>query len=119
MSGKQVWLAMLAFAFASTSGGGASAQTVASPQIHRVPLFMSDSNAVQQGFVRVINHSAEAGAVSVFAIDDAGNQFGPVTLSLRAGANQHFNSEDLEFGNASKGLDVGTGAGHRRLAAAV
>lgn len=109
MSRKYIWLAWLTFAFAGAQG--ASAQGSASLNVHRVPLFMSESNEVQEGFVRVINHSAEAGAVSVFAIDDAGGQFGPVTLSLGAGANQHFNSTDLEFGNAGKGLDTGTGAG--------
>ena len=42
---------------------------------------------------------------------------GPLTLRLGANRSLHFNSEDLERGNADKGLDgaAGTGAGDWRL----
>ena len=43
--------------------------------------------------------------------DDAGRTRGPVTLSLSARETRHFNSEDLETGNASKGLSRGLGDG--------
>ena len=76
-----------------------------------LPLFISASNPAQQGFARIINRSYGSGAVTIHAIDDAGRRRGPVTLSLDAGQAVHFNSNDLEMGNASKGLPGGVGAG--------
>ena len=78
---------------------------------HEVPLFMSAANPVQQGFVRVINRSAESGTVRIHAVDDSGRRAGPVTLSMSAEATSHFNSDDLEMGNPSKGLSGSTGSG--------
>ena len=80
-------------------------------------LFPAASDPQRQGFVRVINRSAEAGAVRVEAIDDAGTRRGPVTLSIAANETVHFNSDDLEQGNAGKGLPggLGSGEGDRRL----
>ena len=78
---------------------------------HEVPLFVSASHPVQQGFVRIINRSAESGTVRIHAIDDSGRRAGPVTLSLSAKATAHFNSDDLETGNPSKGLSGSTGSG--------
>ena len=71
----------------------------------------------RQGFVRVINHSGEPGEVRIEAVDDDGRAYGPVTLSVGANGTHHFNSEDLERGNANKGLSggVGTGQGGWRL----
>ena len=83
-----------------------------------LPFFPSASDAVGlQGFVRVLNHSAEAGEVRIDAIDDEGESYGPVTLPIDAGEAVHFNSEDLENGNAEKGLSgaVGPGEGAWRL----
>ena len=76
-----------------------------------VPLFPSASDAVRQGFVRVINRSPESGEVRITAIDDAGHRYPPVTLAIEAGAATHFNSDDLENGNAGKGLSHGIGSG--------
>ena len=75
------------------------------------------SDPVREGFVRVTNRSAEGGDVSIEAVDDAGMRVGPVTLSVGPGETVHFNSNDLEQGNASKGLPdgVGSGAGDWRL----
>ena len=47
----------------------------------------------------------------ITAIDDTGDRFGPITLELGAGRTVHFNSDDLERGNARKGLARGVGAG--------
>ena len=82
-----------------------------------VPLFLSASDPNRQGFVRVINHSTIAGDVEIYAFDDAGSRRGPSTLSLTARGNQHFNSDDLEFGNAEKGLvgSIEGGEGNWRL----
>ena len=78
---------------------------------HTLPLVMSGSNAVRQGFVRIINHSDGAGAVEIRAIDDSGRRFGPVSLDMEGKASRHFNSGDLESGNVDKGLSGGFGNG--------
>ena len=69
------------------------------------------SDPFLQGFVRVVNHSGRAGEATVTATDDAGRQHGPLALRLEAHAAVHFNSTDLEEGNAAKGLPEGTGPG--------
>ena len=83
-----------------------------------VPYFPADGPG-RTGFLRVINHSDEAGEVFVEAVDDAGVRAGPVRLTLGAQQAVHFNSADLENGNVAKGLDSGIGppaAGDWRLA---
>ena len=84
---------------------------------HQIPLVMSASNPSQQGFVRIINYSDRAGTVRVHAIDDSGRRFGPISFSLDPNETRHFNSQDLERGNPSKGLSagVGDGSGNWRL----
>ena len=89
------------------SGSTGEAAVVDAPAL--VGLFPRESDMVRQGFVRVINHSAEAGEVTVAAIDDGGMRAGPVVLTLAGGATAHFNSDDLEAGNADKGLPDGVG----------
>ena len=79
-------------------------------QTHRIGLFPSDGDALgRQGFARVINHSASDGEVDIDAWDDDGKHYGPLTLDIGAGETVHFNSEDLETGNAGKGLEGSTG----------
>ena len=82
-----------------------------------VPLFLSASESLRQGFLRLINHSDQPGDVSLTAIDDTGREFGPVSLALAARQVIHFNSSDLEMGNSAKGLSagIGQGQGHWRL----
>ena len=46
----------------------------------------------------------------IAGIDDAGGRSGLVTLRVDAGTAAHFNSNDLENGNAEKGLSGATGA---------
>lgn len=85
------------------------AVTVTAPEaVWRLPLA---SDPVLQGFVRVINRSDTAGEVTVTATGDAGREREPLTLRLEAQAAVQFNSEDLENGNAAKGLSGGTGPG--------
>ena len=74
-------------------------------------MFPAAMDATRQGFVRVINHSATAGMVEIEAIDDDGVAAGTVTLDISANETVHFNSTDLEDGNAAKGLPTGTGPG--------
>ena len=85
--------------------------TTASASGRVVPFFASTSHVPgRQGFVRVVNRSAEAGTVSIAAFDDHGGSYGPLTLSLDANAAAHFNANDLERGNPAKGLSGCTGA---------
>ena len=71
----------------------------------------------RQGFVRVANRSAVAGAVTIAAHDDSDTPYETLRLALDAGETAHFNSDDLELGNAAKGLtgSTGSGAGAWRL----
>ena len=79
---------------------------------YAVPLFPSAADPLgRQGFVRVINRSATDGAVRIRAYDDAGRSYEPLELALGAGHAAHFNSDDLELGNAEKGLSGSTGPG--------
>ena len=87
--------------------------TATAANSHLVPLFLSAREApLRQSFVRIINRSAEAGTVSIRAIDDAGEVQGPLALALGAGHAAHFNSHDLEAGNRGKGLSAGVGPGN-------
>ncbi|MYD99222.1 MAG: trypsin-like peptidase domain-containing protein [Gammaproteobacteria bacterium] len=86
-----------------------------------VPLFLAASaldNDGRQGFVRVVNRSDGAGDVRIVATDDAGTSPGAIILTLDGGETQAFNSQDLEEGNADKGLAGRTesGSGDWRLA---
>ena len=84
-----------------------------------LPLFMPATDRERQGFARILNHSRAMGKVRIYGIDDAGERSGPVTLSIEPGAAVHFNSQDLEEGNALKGLlgalDAGSGRWRLRL----
>ena len=78
---------------------------------HSIALFPSASTPHRQGFVRIINHSDQTGTVHITGIDDAGDEYGPVELSLNAQAIVHFNSWDVEEGNPDKGIAGALGAG--------
>ena len=98
----------------------AASGAASTERTHRIVLFPAASRWEQggyQGFARVINLSGEAGEVRVDPVDDEGTPHGPVTLRIDAGESVHFNSDDLERGNAAKGLDgaTGTGEGDWRL----
>ena len=99
----------------------AAAQTPEQEAVHVVPLFpaaapasgpSSSGAAERQGFVRVVNRSDAAGTASIAAFDPSGRRFGPVTLSIDGGRTVAFNSDDLESGNARKGLSGGVGPGN-------
>ena len=80
----------------------------------RIPLFPAAARWARdgyQGFARLINRSETGGVVRIEAFDDAGRRPAPVTFRIGAGETVHFNSDDLETGNAGKGLSGGTGAG--------
>ena len=92
-------------------------QATSHRSVRDVSLVPSAMDATRQGFGRVINHSQEAAEIRIRAIDDEGTVHGPVALSIEAGEAAHFNSDDLENGNRSKGLPdgVGPGSGDWRL----
>ena len=94
-----------------------SMQTISSgPRPYTLPLVVASGHPVQQGFVRIINHSDWPGVARIHAIDDAGRSFGPITLSLPEKASRHFNSNDLERGNSPRlSVGVGNGTGNWRL----
>ena len=82
-----------------------------------VPYFPAAGDG-RQGFVRIVNRSDEGGHVFIEAVDDAGVRAGPVRLDIGAQRAVHFNSADLEYGSAAKGM-AGIGgptAGDWRLA---
>ena len=63
----------------------------------------------RQGFVRVANRSDQDGTATIRAFDDAGTDYGTLTLTLGAGRTTHFNTHDLEVGSPAKGLAGSTG----------
>ncbi|MDE0659924.1 MAG: leucine-rich repeat domain-containing protein [Gammaproteobacteria bacterium] len=78
---------------------------------HHVYLFPSAADPdARQGFARVINRGEE-GSLQIKAYDDTDHDYEPVTLAVGANQTVHLNSNDLEGGNANKGLSDGVGAG--------
>jgi hypothetical protein len=74
----------------------------------------SSFNSDQQGFVRLMNLENRSGDVSVWGVDASGRRSpGTVSLTLAPYESRQFNSQDIEFGNSSKGLtgNIGTGVG--------
>ena len=97
---------------ATPTGHLTNLSTVPARGSRTVPLFPSASDpSNRQGFVRVINHTDLGGEIQIAAFDDGGIEHGPVTLSIDAREVAHFNSDDLEAGNADKGLSGSTGSG--------
>ena len=94
-----------------------SARFRVAPAFVTVPFLVAASDTPPFGFVRVENPTSESGTVEIAAIDDTGVRFGPVSLTLGAGAVGTFSSSDLEEGAAHRGLSegVGDGSGHWRL----
>ena len=95
-----------------------SASALVTDGVHHLPFVPSTADAQDRlGLVRVINRSNRSGEVSILAVDDAGLAHAPLTLFLSAGEARHFDSNDLEHGNARIGLtgSTGTGTGIWRL----
>ena len=90
------------YADAATSSNAAAAPLT-------IPFFPSTANEFgRQGFARIVNRSDRSGTVEITAFDDTGRRYGPATLSLDPLRTVHFNSGDLEDGNADK-IAVGIG----------
>ena len=92
------------------------AAAVAGGETQTVPLFAPADDGIRQGFARVVNLSDRAGTVAVRARDDAG-ALRRTSFDIAASAVRHFSSDDLEGGNAAKGMaGVGDGTGAWHLA---
>ena len=91
--------------------------TTAAQNTHTLPLVLPASDVRPDGLVRIVNRSERAGTVTIHAIDDTGQRFGPVSLSIGAKNAVNFNSAHLENGAESRGLSggVGDGQGYWRL----
>lgn len=83
----------------------------------RAPFLASARGAAQRGFVRLSNYGTTSATIALHAVDDEGTTAGQLTFDLAPGASRQFNSDDLEDGNATKGIraGLGSGAGHWRL----
>lgn len=90
---------------------------VAQGAAHHVHFFPNGSDPVTgTGVLRIINHSAETGTVSVVAIDDAGTRSDATTFQVAAEGITTLRSADLENGNSSLELTgIGSGQGPWRL----
>ena len=100
-------LGLLAATFPASEGAADAAS-----EAQRIWLFLGVSeDSGREGFLRVVNHSAQNGEVRIEAADDAGTSAAPVTLAIGAAQAVHLNSRDLEGGNAGKGLPEGIGPG--------
>ena len=64
------------------------------------------SNTNQQTFLRFINNNSTATDVELYAIDDAGTRSkkDPITFTLPAQGAKQMNAQDIENGNANKGI---------------
>ena len=89
---------------------------IAVGETQTVPLFAPANDGIRQGFTRVVNLAHRDGTVTIRARDDAG-VLRRSSFRIAASAVYHFNSDDLENGNAVKGITgIGNGTGDWQLA---
>ena len=69
-----------------------------------VPFMLRAHNPMGQGFVRIINEFEQSAGVRIPSVGDGGNAADAVEVELGASQALHFNSNDLEQGNPSKGI---------------
>ena len=62
-----------------------------------------------QGVLRIVNAAADAGTVTIHAIDDAGVRTGTAVLALNGSAAVDISAMELQTGDAAKGLSSGVG----------
>ena len=96
---------------ASALGSRITVDSNGAQRAHGVPLFPAASHTMREGFVRVINRTDQNGDVAIAAIDDSGWHAPGIMLAIGGNETAHFNSNDLEQGNAGKSLSGGTGSG--------
>ena len=93
-----------------TASGPLANLSAAQAQEGSVLLFLSAGDALNEGRLRITNRSA-AGEIRVHGVDDSGQSFGPVTMSIDGRRTVTLSSNDLETGDAAKGLPIGLGSG--------
>ena len=81
---------------------------------HVLPLVMPVGSE-REGLVRITNTSDRHGTVTIHAIDDSGERFGPVTLPVGPKVTVQFFSMNLEHGGRGLSAGVGDGTGLWRL----
>ena len=83
---------------------------------HRIFFANPASNVDQQTFMRVINTADAVGTVTISGVDDNGSiaPNGDVQFDLGPFESKQMNAQDLEAGNAAKGLMGALGNGSRR-----
>lgn len=75
-----------------------------------INLFPTSAEPSGRGVISIASR-AFGGDVAIIAVDDAGQHFGPVTLSLEAERRVTLDANELEVGNGAKGLPTGLGRG--------
>lgn len=95
----------------STSGTAQAMAMQYNGPVAYVDHFNPASNAAQQSYLRITNTSGTAGAVNITGVCDNGiGGEAPVTVQLAAQNSIQLNSQDIENGNASKGVVGGLGS---------
>ena len=72
--------------------------------VKRVWAFNPSTNADQQSYLRITNSSTTAGLFTIDGICDDGTAGNSVTFTMASGRSILLTSQDVENGNAAKGL---------------
>jgi hypothetical protein len=90
-----------------TEVNGPRASESALPIETRLMTVNPGSNENQQAFLRFVNPSSEAAQVELYGIDDSGlaSRRPPVSFTLAPNEAKQMTAQDLENGNADKGLE--------------
>jgi cyclophilin family peptidyl-prolyl cis-trans isomerase len=85
---------------------GDLAENSAFTNARRISFANPGSNSQQQTLLRFVNQSVASAEVELYGIDDSGvaSRLGPVSFELVAGESKQITVQDLEEGNAGKGL---------------
>ena len=75
-----------------------------------IPWFAPADDLLRQGSLRIASRTGD-GEVLIHAVDDAGRDRGPVTLTVDGAGTVRLDSGDLERGNPARGLPAGLGDG--------
>ena len=78
--------------------------------VARVMFFNPASNVDQQSYLRISNTSGTSGLFTIDGVCDDGTATDPVSFTLAAGNSKLLTSQDVENGNATKGLTGATGS---------
>ena len=78
--------------------------------VTEVMFFNPASNVDQQSYLRISNTSGTSGLFTIDGVCDDGTATDPVSFTLAAGNSKLLTSQDVENGNATKGLTGATGS---------